>query len=119
MQQLLHYTDSTSPSSLTTSHTNVAHPLLSTLSRRQLRRHALLHLPAVSHDGLQDGDGAGAQRSSLRGSSRAAAFKVPLERQEGVGQAVVTITLLEKHLLPLSLEKKPYKYIKHNHKKKN
>lgn len=82
----------------------MSYPLLAALGGGELGRHAFLHLPAVGHDGLQDGDGAGAQGPPLLVSSGDAALKVPLKGQEGVGQAVVTVPLLEKHLLPLSLE---------------
>lgn len=79
------------------------HPLLAALSGGQLRRHALLHLPAVGHDGLQDGDGAGPQGPPLLVPPGDSALKVPLESQERVGEAVVAVALLEKHLLPLGL----------------
>lgn len=82
----------------------MSYPLLAALGGGQLGRHALLHLPAVRHDGLQHGDGAGAQRPPLLVSSGDAALKVPLQRQEGVGQAVVAVALLQEHLLPLGLE---------------
>lgn len=80
------------------------HPLLAALGGGQLRRHALLHLPAVGHDGLQDGDGAGPQGPPLLVPPGDSALKIPLESQERVGEAVVAVALLEKHLLPLGLE---------------
>lgn len=83
-----------------------SHPLLPALGSRQLSRHALLHLPAVRHDGLQDGDGAGTHGPPLLVASRDPGLKIPLKSQKRVGQVVVAISLLKKHLLPLSLETK-------------
>lgn len=85
---------------------NGSHPLLAALGSSQLSRHALLHLPAVRHDGLQDRDGAGTHGPPLLVASRDPGLKIPLKSQERVGQVVVAISLLKKHLLPLSLERK-------------
>lgn len=82
------------------------HPLLAALGCSQLSRHALLHLPAVRHDGLQDRDGAGAHGPALLLSSGEPGLEIPLQGQKRVGQAVVAISLLKKHLLPLSLKTK-------------
>ena len=60
----------------------------------------------MRHDGLQDRDGAGSHGPALLVSSREPGLKVPLKGQKRVGQVVVAISLLKKHLLPLSLKTK-------------
>ena len=80
------------------------YPLLPALSGSQLGGHSLLHLPAVGHDRLQDGHGAGAHRPAFfvpPGDT----LKVPLQGQEGVCHAEVAVALLNEQLLPPCLRK--------------
>lgn len=83
----------------------VSHLLLAALGSGELGRHPLLHFPAVAHDSFQYRDGTGPQGPSLVFTSGDPALKVPLEREEGVGDAVVSIAFLEEHLLSLGLER--------------